>query len=719
MRIRLILIVLILVFCGSLASVRLGYAFSGGGARGLAHIGMLKVLEEYGIYPDYISGTSIGALVGSLYSMGYSAAQIEEIVLSWNWEELLTDEEIRKDAYIGQKRWPPYGNLSLELDDKWKARLSTGIFSANNLNLELARVYAQASLYRDFSQLPIPFTAVSTNLETGEETIFRAGSLMQAVRASLSVPSIIKPLEVDGAMYIDGGVSNNYPVGQARELGADLVLGFKANSELKPVEELSNPVLVIDQTINIGMTRTISAESDSLLITLEPYLSEFNSRSFASARAIIMAGEEFARDKIDTLLQRLIAEGYVFRSQRRDAIQETSSYWLGRIRVIGNRYLSKSKIQEYLGLETGRQYSLDQIMSHCRFAWNSGFFVTLYPVLVPEEGHHVLELHVEERNRKSIILNLCYKSEDLLHASAVLNLNNYVLKNSKLLLELRVGGNNELNLDYVKNFGELYGIYYRLFSYVNERTNYIYNDDHQKTDSVRRLDYGNSFGLGLFLNEYVNFETYLFGFRSKLYRDVSPAIPLQRRFKVGGFGFKLYHESLDDFDYPTSGLSLMAKFYSAHDLLISDYSYDKFSAQMDFYRPLNQDFSLHFGMDYGSYFSGGQEAQLDPNYLGGDSGFMAYEQYELSAPFYKIFSFGVSCHAWDRFHLSAGVQALIHSDIDDWSLNQETENCLYTTVGYKTIVGPLRASVAFTQNSKPKFYLNIGYTHDLFHFSRR
>lgn len=719
MRIRAVLIVLLLFCCVSLASVRLGYAFSGGGARGLAHIGVLKVLEENGVYPQTISGTSIGALVGSLYAMGYSASQIEELVLTWNWEELLTDEEIRRDAYIGQKRWPPYGNLALELDDAWKARLSTGIFSANNLNLELAGIYAQASLYRDFNELPIPFAAVGTNLETGESAFFRSGSLMQAVRASLSVPSIIKPFEIDGSLYIDGGVSDNYPVRQARELGADLVLGFKANSELKPVEQLSNPILVIDQTINIGMTRTISQAEDSLLITLEPYLEAFNSRSFGEAEAIILAGEEYARDHIQELLERLRAEGYIFHNNRREQLQRTTSVWLSKIRVVGNRYLSKAKIQEYLDLETGRQYGLEQIMNHCRFAWNSGLFVTLYPVLVPEEGHHILELHVEERNRKSIILNLCYKSEDLLHASAVLNLNNYILKNSRFLMELKAGNNNELNLDYVKNFGELYGIYYRLFSYVNERTNYIYDEDHHKTDSVRRLEYGASLGMGLFLTDVLNFETYLYNYKADLYRDVSQTAPLQRHFNIGGYGLKVYHESLDDYLMPTSGLALMAKFNSARDLLISDYDFNKFWLELDFYRTVSRNFNLRFGLDYGSYFSSGVGSQLDPYYLGGDTGFMAYDQYELSAPFYKIFTFGISCNTWDRVQISTGLQALILSDIDDWSLNQSTENCLFASVAYKTILGPLQASLAFSQENRPKFYLNIGYTHDLFRFSRR
>ncbi|MEF3695155.1 MAG: patatin-like phospholipase family protein [Candidatus Cloacimonadota bacterium] len=719
MRIRLILIVLILVFCGSLASVRLGYAFSGGGARGLAHIGVLKVLEEHGIYPDYISGTSIGALVGSLCAMGYTASEIEELVLSWNWEELLTDEAIRRDVYIGQKRWPPYGNLSLELDDNWKARLSTGIFSANNLNLALAQTYAKASLYEDFAELPIPFSAVATNLETGEETVFRTGSLMQAVRASLSVPSIIKPFEIDGSMYIDGGVSDNYPVAQVRALGADLVLGFKANSELKPVEELSNPVLVIDQTINIGMTRTISQEPDSLLLTLEPYLSEFSARSFSSAQSIILAGEEFARARLPLLLDSLRRQGYVFRDETHPTFRETQNFWLARIRVVGNKYLSRTKILEYVSLETGRQYSLDQIIQRCKFAWNSGYFVTIYPVLIPEEGHHILEIHVEEHKRKNITLNLSYKSEDLLHASSVLGMNNYILKNSRFLMELRVGNNNELNLDYVKNFGELYGIYYRLFSYINERSNYIYDDAHHKTDSVRRLEYGASLGMGMFLNDVLNFETYLYNYKADLYRDVSQTAPLQRHFNIGGYGLKVYHESLDDYDQPTSGLSLMAKFSSARDRLISDYDFNKFWLEMDFYRPVSRSFNLRFGLDYGSYFSTGVGSQLDPYYLGGDDGFMAYEKYELSAPFYKIFTFGISCNSFDRFQISTGLQALIHSDIDDWSLNQETENCLYASVTYKTILGPLQASLAFPQDNRPKFYLNLGYTHDLFRFSRR
>ena len=144
-----------LVLWISLASATgIGYAFSGGGARGFAHIGILKVLEEQGLRPDYISGTSIGAVIGALYAMGHTAAEIESLAVSVNWQELLNDKHIRRDVYLGQKRWPEYGNVVFELNDKWMPQLPTSVYRINDINLELFRLFASASDFDDFSRLP-------------------------------------------------------------------------------------------------------------------------------------------------------------------------------------------------------------------------------------------------------------------------------------------------------------------------------------------------------------------------------------------------------------------------------------------------------------------------------------------------------------------------------------------------------------------------------------
>ncbi|MGC9362900.1 MAG: patatin-like phospholipase family protein, partial [Candidatus Syntrophosphaera sp.] len=180
-----------MLFFAPLDAKGLGYALSGGGARGFAQIGILKVLEEEGVYPDQISGTSMGAVIGSLYAMGHSAVEIEQILLSLDINDLMLDRYEREDIYIGQKRWPQYGNITLYMGSDWIPRLPSSLYVGNKLNLTLARLAFSASNCRDFTELPIPFTSVATDLVSGDPVIFDGGSLMQAVRASVSVPSMM------------------------------------------------------------------------------------------------------------------------------------------------------------------------------------------------------------------------------------------------------------------------------------------------------------------------------------------------------------------------------------------------------------------------------------------------------------------------------------------------------------------------------------------------
>ncbi|MBP7118280.1 MAG: patatin-like phospholipase family protein, partial [Candidatus Cloacimonetes bacterium] len=177
-----------ILLIGLCSAKGVGYALSGGGARGFAHIGVLKVLEEEGLKPDYISGTSIGAIIGALYAMGYNAAQIESLSLEIDWKQIFNSRHSRKDLYIGQKRWAPYGNITFELKDNFSPRLPSGVYNVNNVNLKLFELYAAASTVKDFRDLQIPFSCIATNLVTGKPKVFTEGSIMQALRASMSIP---------------------------------------------------------------------------------------------------------------------------------------------------------------------------------------------------------------------------------------------------------------------------------------------------------------------------------------------------------------------------------------------------------------------------------------------------------------------------------------------------------------------------------------------------
>ncbi|MDD4310790.1 MAG: patatin-like phospholipase family protein, partial [Candidatus Cloacimonetes bacterium] len=279
----------------------LGYALSGGGARGFAHIGVLKVLEEEGIKPDYIAGSSIGAIIGAIYAMGYTPQEIEDICLEMDWEQLTRDEHTRRDLYIGQKRWAPYGNAVFELNEAWVPQLPSSVFVGNKINLELFRVFAPAAQVDKFADFPIPFACNATNLITGKPASFTQGSLMRALRASMSIPSLVKPFEIDDQVYIDGGVSQNLPVNLLHEMGADKVIGIKVNSKLRGKEELNNLVEILDQTINIGITRNLHANLENCDFLLEPSLDGYSATDFQHLKEIIDIGEATAREYLEEI----------------------------------------------------------------------------------------------------------------------------------------------------------------------------------------------------------------------------------------------------------------------------------------------------------------------------------------------------------------------------------------------------------------------------------
>ncbi|MDZ4121683.1 MAG: patatin-like phospholipase family protein, partial [Candidatus Cloacimonadaceae bacterium] len=507
-------LLILMLASASLYAKKIGIALSGGGARGFAQIGILKVLEENGIHPDYISGTSIGAVVGALYALGYTSSEIEALALSINWQEIFDDKYQRKDLYIGQKRWTPYGNTSLELNDRWQPQLPQSVFSANDVNLELFRLFAASCVYTDFADFPIPFSCIATNLLSGEELVFGTGSLMQAVKASMSIPSIMKPLELNDSLFIDGGITQNLPVSQVRAMGADLVIAMKTNTGLRPHEKINNLFQVYDQSINIGITRNVNVSLEDADFIFAPELEGYNASNFRSIKQIIDAGEAYARSMLVDLLA-FVEEHDIQLHTHNKLLKPNALHTIciKEIAVVGNQDISSTKIKEYLDISENRHYSLSTLVRKSRVAWNLQLFHYIYPVLEPVENGFRLIIHVKERERKNLAPNIYYSSEDNLVAGIVLSLQNYLARNSQLLTEIKIGGKNELNIDYVRNFGDYWGIYYRLFPYVNEKTLFLY-ENHNKIMSMGSLETGFTAGLGMFAGRLAVLESYGFHYHT-------------------------------------------------------------------------------------------------------------------------------------------------------------------------------------------------------------
>ena len=722
-RLSLVFLVMLVAFGGKLNAEKLGYAFSGGGARGFAHIGVLKVLEEEGLKPDYIAGSSIGAIIGGFYSMGYNAQEIEQICLGLDWQYLTQDLHFRKDLYIGQKRWAPYGNAMFELSDTWVPRLPSSVYVGNKINLELFKIFAAAAQVDSFDQLPIPFACNATNLYTGEAVTFRSGSLMQAMRASMSIPSLVKPFEIDGDVYIDGGVSQNLPGELLHELGADKVIGLKVNSTLRNNENLNNLIEVLDQTINIGITKTLNEHLDCIDLLLEPDLTSYTASDYDRIKEIIDIGEKATREHIQAIRafkEELSTEAHPQRTGTNKSFdRDKTSFAIKDIIVEGNEFLSSAKVQEYAGIHSGNQLSTQEIYNACVKAWNSQAFSTIYPQLVRvAEDKYNLILHVKEKELKQAAINITYSSDDKLSAGGVLVLNNYLLKNSKLVAEVKLGGRNELNVDYVKNYGEEWGAYYRIFPYINEKTIYNYTD-HHKTSSVNSLEWGMSTGLGVFAKDIMIGEMFLYTHRTRLYKEISetPSLPLNN--VISGVGVKAYRETLDDYIFPTRGSRIMAKFNFSRNEAVSDYSYSSLQGKMEVYVPLNSCVSSFGSIDNGTYLNSQESIQYDPFVIGGTEGFMGYSRYEVSAPYYQIFTLGLSTKPCKTFVFNGGFQWLRYSEDELWGADKSWEYCGFMGIGLPNKVMPARLNLSINQNGVFNSFLSLGYDFDIFKFSRK
>ncbi|MGX5726537.1 patatin-like phospholipase family protein [Metapseudomonas otitidis] len=310
MRRVLLALTLLLTTCCAVADAarpRVGLVLSGGAARGLAHIGVLKALEEQGIHIDAIAGTSMGAVIGGLYASGYSVEELEKLALTLDWRQALSDAPAREDVPFRRKQDDRdfLVKQKLSFRDDGSLGLPLGVIQGQNLALLLESLLVHTSDTRDFDRLGIPFRAVATDISTGEKVVFRKGHLPQAIRASMSIPAVFAPVEVDGRLLVDGGMVDNIPVDVAREMGVDRVITVDIGTPLRSRKELTTVVDVLNQSVTLMTRRNSEAQLATLGpddILVQPPLAGYSATDFSHAREVIDAGYRAA-----TILQARLA----------------------------------------------------------------------------------------------------------------------------------------------------------------------------------------------------------------------------------------------------------------------------------------------------------------------------------------------------------------------------------------------------------------------------
>lgn len=360
--VTLLLIVLLAgMSSGAMAEARpkVGLVLGGGGAAGVAHVGVLKVLEERNIPVDMIAGTSMGAIVGGLYASGMSADELEKTVKSLEWLSLFDDRQPRAEQRFHQKESNSgfFRSFELGLQDK-KLKAPSGLVTGQKLMFELRRLFTPVSHIQNFDQLPIPFRAVATDIESGAPVILQQGNLAQSVRASMAIPGIFSPVRINGRLLVDGFVSNNVPVDVARTMGADILIVVNIPTFLEQQENLDSAVSVALQAMQLMMLKTTQPQLDNMLprdILIEPGIEDIGNLDFDRVEETIPLGVKAAQEQLPRLQTFALSDlqQQQFGQARQQLRQLDENIKIARIDFNNNSALSDDLLQKSLGIRAG------------------------------------------------------------------------------------------------------------------------------------------------------------------------------------------------------------------------------------------------------------------------------------------------------------------------------------------------------------------------------
>ncbi len=367
---------------------KIGLALSGGGARGAAHVGVLAVLEELGIQVDYVAGTSMGAIVGGLYCSGLSPEEIEEAIGRIDWVDAFTDRPRRENRSFRRKLADESFVVGPKLGfNGGEIQVPLGAKQGQKLGLLLREHLQHVALVSDFDELPIPFRAVAADIVTGERVLLDSGSLPTAIRASMSLPGIFAPVELDGRLLVDGGIASNLPIDVVREMGAEVVIAVDISTRAVAREDLDSALAIVSQLNSLLILRDTERQIRGLRETdvlISPELGDVTNASFDRLAEAVAVGQAAARLQAGEL-DRFAARGGPSARLVEARAGRPALPVIDFVRAVTDTRLDRRMLESRIRQEPGRPLDLDQLLRDLEAIYGLDVFeVVTYRVV--EEG---------------------------------------------------------------------------------------------------------------------------------------------------------------------------------------------------------------------------------------------------------------------------------------------------------------------------------------------
>ncbi|MGC4034943.1 MAG: patatin-like phospholipase family protein [Chitinophagaceae bacterium] len=436
---------------------KIGLTLSGGGAKGLAHIGILKAIDSAGLKVDYITGTSMGAILGSLYAVGYSADSLEKIVRKTDWNLLLSNQSSLRSLFMEEKE--EYSKYDVELP--WvnnKLRLNNGLLEAQELWLKFSELYFPVYNIKDFSKFNIPFRCISTDIGSGEMVVLKDGEIASAVRASMAIPSIFTAVDYDNHRLIDGGISRNFPVKDVKAMGADIVIGSNVANGLLPSQKVKN---IFQLMLQVAFFREAADSKDEIPLTniyIPVNLENYSMANFGDADKILQIGIDEGR-KLYPRLKRLVDSlDAIYGKQPvpQKRLPDVPRVKISSYEINGLNNTTEGFFVNTMNLKTNVYYTSKALSNMVRQAFGTRYYTRIVYSLIPnEDGTCKIIFNVEENPLTFAKVSVHYNRFSGIGLIANLTSRNLLTSNSRSLVSVNIGESFRIKGEHLQYIGRL------------------------------------------------------------------------------------------------------------------------------------------------------------------------------------------------------------------------------------------------------------------------
>jgi len=562
--------------------LKVGLVLSGGGAKGLAHIGALKVIEDSGVQIDYIAGTSMGAIVGALYASGYRANELDSIFRQINFNSLIQDDFSRSSKTFYEKEDAERYAISLPFDG-YKISFPQAISGGQKVYNELVSLLYHVKDVRDFNQLPIPFFCMATDIENGTAIRLDNGYLPEAIMASGTFPSLFEPMELDGKLLIDGGVLNNYPIAELKSLGANFIVGVDVQHDLSSRASLGSATDILLQINNFRTAEAMKSKSNDTDIYIRPNMAPYSVIDFDRGVEIVAEGARAAFLKEKALIElskkqlkrKLKDQTPLWNTYRKDTLNITY------IEVNGMVNYSDDYVKGKLRFKEGDQIKFEDLKRGINnLAATNNFNTIRYKLIEKTTGLGLILNLKESDNKTNIRFGAHY--DKLYKSAALVNITqkNFLRKDDVLSLDFIFGDYLRYQIDYYvdKGFNWSFGLRSKLNDFnfdipykVLEKNFRLPDDPNLNAVNMDFTDftnqfylqtvYKNAFSISLGLeHKWIKYSSDTF-LQESTQTNNSSVLTLEKSHYASVYG-QLRFDTLDDFFFPSKGFYLETDFHT-------------------------------------------------------------------------------------------------------------------------------------------------------------